>query len=136
MGIGRISDTNRTRVVVLSADTEFENSVRTTFGASSAIELAMVSGSLAEYGDSLDVKDATVAVVDLDAGRPDEMEALARFMGRVDSWPPVIVVTQTFDANVARTLLQMRMRRRVPFRRRACLQDPQRAYSEAILTMT
>jgi hypothetical protein len=97
MGIGRTSDTNRTRVVVLSADTEFENSVRTTFSASSAIELTMVSGNLAEYGDSLDLTDATVAVVDLGAGRPDEMEALARFMARVGTWPPVIVVTQTFD---------------------------------------
>jgi pilus assembly protein CpaE len=108
MRIGRTSDTNRTRVVVLSADTEFENSVRTTFSASSAIELTMVSGNLAEYGDSLEITDATVAVVDLDAGRPDEMEAFARFMVRVGTWPPVIVVTQTFDANVARTLLQMR----------------------------
>jgi DNA-binding NarL/FixJ family response regulator len=95
-------------VVVLSADTEFENSVRTTFGASSAIELRMVSGSLAEHVDSLDVTDATVAVVDLDARRPDEMEALARLMARVGNWPPIIVITQTFDANVARTLLQMR----------------------------
>jgi pilus assembly protein CpaE len=108
MRIGPAPDTNRTRVVVLSADTEFENSVRTTFGASSAIELRMVSGSLAEQGDSLDVTDATVAVVDLDARRADEMEALARLMARVGTWPPVIFVTQAFDANVARTLLQMR----------------------------
>lgn len=77
MRIGHAPDTNRTRVVVLSADTEFENSVRTTFGASSAIELTMVSGNLAEYGESLDVTDATVAVIDLDARRPDEMGALA-----------------------------------------------------------
>ena len=95
-------------MVVLTADAEFENSVRTTFGASSAIELAMVSGRLAEQGDTLDVADATVVVVDLDAGRADEMAALARLMARVGTWPPVIAVTQTFDENVARTLLQMR----------------------------
>jgi hypothetical protein len=82
MRIGHAPDTNRTRVVVLSADTEFENSVRTTFGASAAIELRMISGSLAEQGDSLDITDATVAVVDLDARRPDEMEALARLIAR------------------------------------------------------
>src|SRR5262245_60155171 len=103
MRIGHAPDTNRTRVVVLSADTEFENSVRATFGASSAIELRMVSGSLAEQGDSLDVTDATVAVVDLDARQADEMEALARLMARVGTWPPIITITQTFDANVART---------------------------------
>ena len=64
--------------------------------------------ALAEQGDTLDVADATVVVVDLDAGRADEMAALARLMARVGTWPPVIAVTQTFDENVARTLLQMR----------------------------
>src|SRR5262249_13899115 len=108
MRIGHAPDTNRTRVVVLSADTEFENSVRTTFGASSAIELKMVPGNLTVCGDSLDVTGATVAVLDLEGRRPDEMEALARLMARVGTWPPIIVVTQTFDETVARTLLQMR----------------------------
>ena len=53
--------------------------------------------------------DATVVVVDLDAGRAEEMAALARLMARIGNWPPVIAVTQTFDENVARTLLQMRV---------------------------
>jgi pilus assembly protein CpaE len=48
-------------------------------------------------------------VVDLDAGRADEMQALAKLMARVRAWPPVIAVTQSFDENVARTLLQMRI---------------------------
>ena len=48
-------------------------------------------------------------VVDLDAGRDDEMQALSRLMARVGAWPPVIAVTQSFDENVARTLLQMRI---------------------------
>jgi pilus assembly protein CpaE len=48
-------------------------------------------------------------VVDLDAGRADEMAALERLMEQVGAWPPVVVVTQAFDANVARTLLQMRV---------------------------
>src|SRR5262249_56732409 len=58
---------------------------------------------------NFDIADATVAVVDLDAGRPDEMQALERLMARVGSWPPVIVVTQGFDETVARTLLKMRV---------------------------
>ena len=95
MSIGRTSSTNKTRVVVLTADAELEHSVRTTFGASSAIELAVASGRLAEQGDTLAVGDATVVVVDLNAGRADEMAALARLMSRVGTWPPVIAVTQT-----------------------------------------
>ena len=79
----RNQETNRTRVVVLSADAEFENSVRTTFGVSNAIELVMIPGRLAEQGDTLDVANATVVVVDVDAGRADEMAALARLMARI-----------------------------------------------------
>ena len=82
MRIRRTQETSRTRVVVLSADAEFENSVRTTFGASSAIDLVMVPGHLAEQCETLDVAGATVVVVDFDAGRADEMAALARLMSR------------------------------------------------------
>lgn len=109
MRIGRSASSNRTRVVVLTADEEFNRSARTTFGASSAIDLSMVSGRIAEQGDTLDVEGATVVVVDLDAGRDDEMQALSRLMARVGAWPPVIAVTQAFDENVARTLMQMRV---------------------------
>ena len=111
MRLGRSSspNSNRTRVVVLTADAEFERSVRATFGASSAIELTMVPGRIAECSDKLDVENATVVVVDLDAGSDQEMAALARLMARVRAWPPVVAVTQSFDENVARTLLQMRI---------------------------
>jgi pilus assembly protein CpaE len=111
MRLGRSSspNSNRTRVVVLTADAEFDRSVRTTFGASSAIELTMMAGRIAERGDTLDVASATVVVIDLDAGSDEEMAALARLMARVHAWPPVVAVTQSFDENVARTLLQMRV---------------------------
>ncbi len=102
-------ESNRTHVVVLTADAEFDRSARATFGSSSAIELTVVPGRIAEHGDTLDVTDATVVVVDLDAGRDDEMAALQRLMARVRAWPPVVAVTQSFDENVARTLLQMRV---------------------------
>jgi pilus assembly protein CpaE len=109
MRIGRNANMNRTRVVVLTADAEFDSSVRSTFAASSAIDLSVVPGRLAEQGDALEVSDATVVVLDFDAGRAEEMAALARLMTRIGNWPPVIAVTQTFDENVARVLLQMRV---------------------------
>ena len=109
MRLGRTSSSNRTCVAVLTADAAFEESIRATFGASSAIDLTIVSGSVAEQVDSLDVAGATVVVLDLDAGRADEMAALARLMTRIGQWPPVIAVTQSFDETVARTLLQMRI---------------------------
>ncbi|HEY6831202.1 MAG TPA: response regulator receiver protein, partial [Pseudolabrys sp.] len=109
MRIGRNSSANRTRVVVLTADAAFAGSARETFGASKAIDLALVTGHIAEQSDTLDLEGATVVVIDLDAGRADEMAALARLMARVGAWPPVIAVTQSFDETVARTLLQMRV---------------------------
>jgi pilus assembly protein CpaE len=109
MRIGRNANMNRTRVVVLTADAEFDSSVRSTFAASSAIDLSVVSGRLAEQGDTLDVSDATVVVLDFDADRAEEMGALARLMARIGNWPPVVAVTQKFDENVARVMLQMRV---------------------------
>jgi pilus assembly protein CpaE len=109
LGRSQESSSNRTRVVVLTADAEFDASVRATFGTSSAIDLVMVTGRVTEQAEALDVESATVVVVDVDASRDDEMAALARLMTRVRAWPPVIAVTQSFDANVARTLLQMRI---------------------------
>jgi pilus assembly protein CpaE len=109
LGRGSSPNQNQTRVVVLTADAEFERATRATFGASRTIDLVMVSGTVAEQGDALAVEDATVVVVDLDAGRAEEMQALSRLMARVGAWPPVVAVTQVFDESVARMLLQMRI---------------------------
>ena len=109
MAMSRRPSVNRTRVVVLTADEEFDRLVRATFGASNAIELVMTGGRVHEQADTLDTEGATVVVVDLDATQGDEMNGLARLMARVGAWPPVIAVTQAFDENVARTLMQMRV---------------------------
>jgi pilus assembly protein CpaE len=110
MRIGRqVSAAGKTQVVVLTADAAFEGEVRATFGASQQIALTVVSGTIDGAGDDLSLADATVAVIDLDAAMPGEMQALERLMARIGAWPPVIVVTQTFDETVARTLLQMRV---------------------------
>jgi pilus assembly protein CpaE len=110
MRIGRSdSPESKTKVVVLTGDADFEEQVRATFGATDQIELSLVSSSLASLDGELDLAGATVAVVDLDAGREEEMTALERLMTRVGASPPIVVVTQVFDANVARTLLQMRV---------------------------
>jgi pilus assembly protein CpaE len=109
MRLGCGTDPSTTRVVVVTADVEFERAVRSTFGASKAIDLALTPGRIADLADTLALEDATVVVVDLDAGRADEMGALARLMARAGNRPPVIAVTQGFDAELARILIQMRI---------------------------
>src|SRR5262245_65575552 len=109
MRIGRPgSAAGKTQVVVLTADAAFAEQARTTFGASQQIALSVVSGSIDLAGDTLLLADATVAVVDLDAAIPGEMQALERLMARVGAWPPVIVITPSFDADRARELVEVR----------------------------
>src|SRR6266849_1593361 len=110
MRIGRPnSPAKKTQVVVLTADAAFEEQARLTFGASEQIELRVVSGSLAAIDEGFEVEGATVVVIDLNASQPEEMQALERLMARIGAWPPVVAVTQAFDENVARALVQMRV---------------------------
>ena len=103
------STANRTGVALLTADSAFEGTVRSTFAAGAQIDLRVVSGTVASAGERLNVDGITVVIIDLDAASEPEMLALERLMQRIGAWPPVVVVTQTFDAEVARRLLQMRV---------------------------
>ena len=103
------SAAHKTGVTVLTADSAFEQAVRDTFKTSAQIDLHVVSGTVAVDGDGIDTDGVTVVIIDLDADREDEMQALARLMTRIGTWPPVVVVTKTFDADVARRLVQMRV---------------------------
>jgi pilus assembly protein CpaE len=102
------SPASQTRVVVLTADAAFEDSVRATFSVGTQIGLDIVKGRLAEHG-ALDVAGATVVVADVNAADESELAALERLMLRIGSWPPVVAVTQNFDGAVARRLMQARV---------------------------
>jgi pilus assembly protein CpaE len=103
------SASERTSIALLTRDQEFEQSVRTTFGATAQIDLHVETGSLRSREDDLDFAGARVAILDIDASQDEEVTALQRLMQRASDWPPVIVVTQKFDQDVARVLLQTRV---------------------------
>ncbi|MGB7258066.1 MAG: response regulator receiver protein [Pseudolabrys sp.] len=109
MQTGRPNGAAQTRVVIVTADAELDRTARATFGASSQIDLMVVNGRLSEIAAEFQTDDAAVVVIDLDANSDDEMLALSRLMVRAGDLPPVIALTQSFDANVARTLVQMRI---------------------------
>jgi pilus assembly protein CpaE len=96
------------RVVILTADEGFEESVRATFSAAPQIGLDVVKGRLSTR-DQIDVEGATVVVADIDAGDDAELQALDLLISRIGSWPPVVVITQSFDGGIARRLMQMRV---------------------------
>jgi pilus assembly protein CpaE len=105
------SETGQTQVVVVTADAGFEALAKTTFGASRQIALRVISGTLAAVAGDLDAETATatVAVIDLDAAADDDMLALESLMEREGAGLPIVAVTRSVDANLARTLLQMRV---------------------------
>src|SRR5215470_11188379 len=110
MKIGRTNaGANATRVVALTADAGFGAEMQAAFAADAQTALTLVPGTLAALEGQLDLEAAGVVVIDLDAGQPGEMQALERLIARLGAWPPVIVITQTFDAGVARALVQMRV---------------------------
>src|SRR5260221_7000535 len=96
-------------IAMLTADAVFEQAARATFGASPQIDLHVTSGSVSSAGDIFDAGGAAVVVIDLDASREDEIQALGRLMSRIGTRAPVVAVTQAFDQDVARRLLQMRV---------------------------
>jgi pilus assembly protein CpaE len=103
------SKAGATHVVALTADAAFAELAQATFGASDQITFRLIAGTLTDVAGQFDAGGATVAVIDLDAADPHEMRALEHLMARVGTWPPVVAVTQGFDAGVARMLMQMRV---------------------------
>src|SRR5260370_20544980 len=103
------SEAALTQVVVVTADPGFEEMARATFGASEQIALRVISGTLASVDGDIDAQTATVAVIDLDSAPTDDMQALERLMAGEGAGLPVVAITRTVDANLARTLLQMRL---------------------------
>jgi pilus assembly protein CpaE len=99
---------SKTRVVVLTADAAFEQLARTTFGAAGQIDLSVVVGTVTSHEHSLD-PEATVIVIDLEAAGADHMSALARVAARLNGRTPMVVIADSFDQDIARQLLQMRI---------------------------
>ena len=100
--------TNKTRVVMLTADGAFAQAAQDSFNANSQIDLAIVPGTLAT-AVKFDAEGAAVAIVDIDAASDAEMQALQYLSAKTNGRPSIIAVTQVFDESVARRLLQMRV---------------------------
>jgi len=99
----------RLRITALTADGAFEQLLRTTFAANTRVDLDLHQGSIADHAGKLELRGATLLVVDLDAGRQEDLQALQGLAARLVGSPPILVVTQGFSEAVARRLLQIRI---------------------------
>lgn len=96
-----------THVVTISSDAGFRQMVENTFSSQLQISLAMLGSDLTQV-DHAALEGAAVIVVDLNAADEAQIAALSQITGRPGG-APAVVVTQIFDENVARRLLQIRV---------------------------
>jgi pilus assembly protein CpaE len=97
----------KVKVIALTPEAAFEQSLRSVFGATARIDLTVVKGGIVEV--DLEVGDAAVVIVDLVTSDEAELAGLHRLIGRIGRKPPVIVTMPAFNAEVARRLVQMRI---------------------------
>jgi len=95
------------RIVLVSADRAFVQEMRSAFATAEGIELTTVETQVTDLRGELQEADGGVVIVEMDASRLEEIEALQRVMRRLDGRVPVIVVTQRFDAAAVRILVQL-----------------------------
>src|SRR5262245_43482279 len=102
-------ESNKSRVVAQCRDADFERLVRSTFGKDAKVDLLVVNGGFADNERKLDIDGAAVTIVDIDPDASSDLSALYALTQRLAGVTPVIVAIPTFDVNVARQLLQMRV---------------------------
>ncbi len=97
------------RIAIVSTDKAFLQETRAAFAASETIELVTVEKPVTDLRGEIQESEAGVAIVDMDAAKVDQIEALQRVTRRLDGQVPIIVVTQEFDAAAVRILVQLRV---------------------------
>ncbi|HMN50571.1 MAG: response regulator receiver protein [Xanthobacteraceae bacterium] len=96
-----------TNVVLISTDADFRQMVVDTFATHPQIALDQFDTGISGAPDAA-LNAAAVVVVDLDASKDDQIAELAQLTTR-PGIAPMVVVTEFFDENVARRLLQIRV---------------------------
>jgi pilus assembly protein CpaE len=97
------------RIFLVTADKEFARETRTAFAASEMVELAVIDTPLTELRGELQGAECAAAIIDMDASRLEEIDALRRVTRRLDGSAPVIVVTREYNAGAVRILVQLQV---------------------------
>jgi pilus assembly protein CpaE len=99
----------RRRIVLVSTDKALVQDSRSAFATSESIELTTVEKNVSELRGEIQEADCGAVIVDMDAGRLEELEALQRITRRLEGKAPVVVVTQEFNAAAVRILVQLKV---------------------------
>ncbi|PLX38345.1 MAG: response regulator receiver protein [Hyphomicrobiales bacterium] len=110
MPITAAKSTAHHTVFLTSMDTAFLRSANATFSADPEIRLATIEAPLERVEAQLEANLFSAIIVDIDAANTESLDALRRLAQRAADHVPIIAVTQQFDQEAARTLLQLRIR--------------------------
>lgn len=97
------------RIVLVSTDRTFLQETRAAFAASDQITLVTVERMVSELRGEIQEADCGAVIVDMDASRLDELEALQRVMRRLEGRAPVVVVTHEFNPATVRMMVQLQV---------------------------
>ena len=95
------------QVMLVSTDKAFAQDTRAAFAASDVIQLVTVEKSVSELRGEIQEADCGAVIIDMDAARLEEIEALQRITRRLEDKAPIVVVTQEFNAAAVRILVQL-----------------------------
>lgn len=100
---------NTKRIVLVSTDKSFVQKTRTAFASSEAVALVTVEKNVTELRGEIQEADCSAVIVDMDAAKLNEIEALQRITRRLERRAAIIVVSQEFNASAARILVQLQV---------------------------
>lgn len=103
------TEAQRMRIGLVSADRKFLQDTKTAFVSSEAVEPVLIEKEIADLQGEIQQNDCKLVIVDMDAQRLDNVEALQRVMRRLDGTIPFIVVTAEFNPAVVRVLVQIQV---------------------------
>ena len=97
------------RILLVSTDKGFLQDNKAAFASSEKIELVVVEKNVGDLRAEIQEADCGAVIVDMDAARLDEIDALQRITRRLEGRAPIIVVTQEFNAAAVRILVQLQI---------------------------
>jgi len=107
--IGQASQNTGIGVVLVTTDKNLEETARAAYPPSGSANLHVLPASFEQVADRLPSLPCSVIIVDVDARRTDQVDALRRLSENLSPDVSVLVVTQQVDQAFARSLLQIQV---------------------------
>ena len=103
------AQTSPKTILLVSTDATFVQDARAAFATSEKISVVTVEKPVTELRGEIQDAEGDAVIIDLDASKLDQIEALQRIVRRLEGRTPIVVVTQEFNAAAVRILVQLQI---------------------------